>query len=260
MTGSGSAAVGILTGWGEGVGALPADARRAAGGRSVVPVAVPAAGGERTRRATRECRLALAAVEAALRVAGLPPAALAGPETGLVYVTAAAYGAANRAFIEGRGPDGTPAAALHFPYTAPSAVPAEVTIAYGLTGPYVILVGGAPATGQALGQAGRLLARAACRRVLVLAVETFAELADLVPRRPAVPLVEAAACAVLTGNAAPPAGDAGWAIRLAGVRRRAGETLSCAPLIALALAGADDPGPGSAAGGAVGEGPAAVRG
>ena len=76
--------LGLLTGWGVGVPALPADARDAAGGRAVVALPAPPASGERFRRATRECRLAVAAVEAALTDAGLEPSAVAGPDTALV--------------------------------------------------------------------------------------------------------------------------------------------------------------------------------
>ena len=57
--------VGLLTGWGAGVAALPEDARRAAGERRVVTAATPPLAGERFRRATRECLLGVAAVEAA---------------------------------------------------------------------------------------------------------------------------------------------------------------------------------------------------
>jgi hypothetical protein len=226
--------LGLLTGWGPGVAALPADAVRAAGGRAVLPLAAPPAMGERFRRATRECRLAVAAVEAALADAGLEPAAVAGPGTALLYVTAAAYGASNVAFIAGGG-------TLHFPYTAPSAVPAEVAIHYGLTGGYVILVGGPAVTIDVLWQAETLLA-AGAERALVVAVETFAECAALwargrwtTPR----PLVEGAACAVLEPGGAPAAyesvGAAPTALEAA-AERRAGATLACGPLVALALA------------------------
>src|SRR3989442_14426871 len=74
------------------------------------------------------------------------------------------------------------AGAMHLPNTAPSAVPAEVTIEYGLRGPYVTLVGGAAVTLEALAWAARLMAEDACERALVLAVETFAECADLFAR------------------------------------------------------------------------------
>jgi hypothetical protein len=55
--------------------------------------------------------------------------AIAGERTALLYVTAAAYGASNRAFIERRG------GVVHFAYTAP-AVLAEVAIEFGVVGPY----------------------------------------------------------------------------------------------------------------------------
>jgi len=226
--------VGLLTGWGAGVAALPEDARQAAGARRVVPLATPPLAGERFRRATRECLLGVAAVEAALRESGLSRAAVAGPRTALVYVTAAAYAASNKGFIEGAG------TTLHFPYTAPSAVPAEVAIEYGLTGGYVILVGGATAAVDALWQAGTLLAAGRADTALVLAVETFEECADLwargrwaTPR----PLVEAAACAVLIGGGDDTGYGPGAASTLeALVARRAGETLACGPLVGLALA------------------------
>ncbi len=270
MRGATVAGVGLLTGWGEGIAALPADARAAAGGRRVVALRRPALAGERFRRATRECLLGVAAVEALLRETGLTREAIQGSETALIYVTAAAYGASNVQFIEAGtqgpasaagGPRQEPAGsaapsptglqeragALHFPYTAPSAVPGEVAIEFVLTGPYVILIGGAAATLAALRQAARLLAAGRCRRALVLAVETFAECEDLWARarglvRP--PLVEAAACALLlplaaTTTAAPAPRDSELEAR---VRRRAGETLACAPLVALALSRAGDAG------------------
>ena len=242
--------VGLLTGWGAGTANLPADARTAAAGRRVIPLATPPYDGERFRRATRECLLGVAAVGAMLDDAGLARAAIAGPDTALVYVTAAAYGASNRQFIDGGrarpaeaagGPTHARVApSVYFPYTAPSAVPAEVAIEYGLRGGYVILVGGAAAAVQALWQAASLLGRRRCRRALVLAVETFAECEDLWARgRWALrgPLVEAAACVLLEGD-----GDARYAAvaRPAPLetlaRRRAGETLACEPLIGLGLA------------------------
>lgn len=236
--------VGMLTGWGRGVAALPEDARTAAGGRRVIPLLVPRPGGDRLRRATRECLLGVAAVDALLRETGLDRATITGSRTALIYVTAGAYAASNRTFLAAAGTPG----ALHFPYTAASAVPAEVTIEFGLTGPYVILIGGAAATIDAFGQAHRLMADGACDRALVLAVETFEECADLYARARWLlgrPLVEAAACALLAPD------GRGWAVRPAAdpspleltVARRAGETLACGPLIALALAAAagDDP-------------------
>jgi hypothetical protein len=228
-------AAGVVTGWGSGIAALPADATLAAGGRAVVAVPPGPATGERFRRATRECLLGVAAVEALRADAGLDRAMLAGPRTGLVYVTAAAYGASNRQFLDGDG-----GRALHFPYTAPCAVAAEVTIEFQLTGPYVTMVGGADTTRDALWHAGRLLGAEACDRVLVLALETFAECADLWARarwRCPPPLTEAAACVMLQPDVQGPAFDETVLEpfeRLA--RRRAGETLACGPLIALALA------------------------
>lgn len=246
MSGVSLAGVGVITGWGSGVAALPADAAVAAGDRAVVTVATPALGGERFRRATRECLLAVTAVQAALEDAGLNRHEVAGTGTALLYVTAAAYGSSNRAFIEAGAPGG--AGALHFPYTAPSAVPAEVTIEYGLRGPYVTLIGGAAVTLEALGWAGRLVAEQMCRRALVVAVETFAECADLYARDRRLlgrPLTEAAACALLAPGERRLTvidGDGGSELT-ARARLRAGETLACGPLVALALtrAAGDDP-------------------
>jgi hypothetical protein len=241
------AAIGLVTPWGEGLAALPGDARRAAGSRRVVAMPRIEIAGDRFRRATRECLMGVAAVEAMLREARLDRGALAGDGTALVYVTAAAYGAANREFAA----PSTPAGALHFPYTAPSAVAAEVAIEFGLRGGYVILVGGAVSTVDALWQAGRSVARGDSERALVLAVETFAECEDLYARarfRVPAPLVEAAACALLLPGEgelaleAPVASSARAASPLEALaRRRAGETFSCAPLIALALGRESDP-------------------
>jgi hypothetical protein len=198
--------------------------------------------GDRLRRATRECRLAIDAVDALLEDGGLARADIAGPETALVYVTAAAYGASNRAFVEGGGH------ALHFPYTAPSAVPAEVSIEFGLHGPYAVLIGGAATTIDAIRHAAVLLARGACTRAIVLAVETFAECAEILRRGGAVddgPLVEAAVAGLfeMGGSSemggprrapqaphAPRPGEAGtlreWQLQ--------GTSLACGPLLELA--------------------------
>jgi len=230
------AGVGILTGWGNGVAALPANAREAAGGRAVVPLGQPVMDGERFRRATRECLLGVEAVAATLRDAGLDRAAIRGNRTALLFVTAGAYGPSNVDFVLGR--TGT----LHFPYTAPSALSGEVAIEFGLTGAYVILIGAATATVDALWQASRLLAAGRCDSALVLAIETFADCEALWRRArwtlPA-PLVESAACALLTADDAESAyraaADDPGALQ-AEVETRAGRTLAAAPLIALGLA------------------------
>jgi hypothetical protein len=120
----------------------------------------------------------------------------------------------------------------------------EVAIEFGLTGPYGILIGGAAATIDALWQATRLLTAGRCARALVLAVETFEECAGLFARGRWLvrrPLVEAAACALLVPGAQRARYDAPRTPSpletLA--RTRAGETLACGPLIALALARED---------------------
>jgi hypothetical protein len=255
VTGTQVAAVGVVTGWGESAAALPPDAVRAAAGRRVIAALRPSLVGERFRRATRECLLGVAAVEALLREANLGREEIRGGETALVYVTAAAYGSSNRDFIVAGAArtedsvgglsqvrrDSAASSTLHFPYTAPSAVPAEVAIEFGLTGPYVILLGGAAATIDGLWQATLLLGRGQCVRALVLAVETFAECEGLWARGRwllRTPLVESAACALLVPGpwraAYGPASTPSPLEALA--RARAGETLACAPLIALALA------------------------
>jgi len=217
------------------VAALPADARAAATAHPVVRLTRPPLDGERFRRATRECLLGVAAVQQMLDDAGLDRAAIAGPRTALLFVTAGAYGASNVEFLAGR------AGTLHFPYTAPSALSAEVAIEFGLTGAYVILIGGPTATVDALWQGGRMVQDGRCDRALVLAVETFDECETLWRRARwtlPVPLVEAAACALLlpgSAEAAPAGGHRDGALETA-VQQRAGSTLACGPLIALALA------------------------
>jgi len=229
-------AVGVITGWGEGLHALPDDATGASAGQSSLTIERPSLDGERFRRATRECLLGVAAVQAVLAKSGRSAQDIDGGATALVYATAAAYGSSNRAFVEAAPTAGT----LHFPYTAASAVPAEVAIEFQLTGPYVIFVGGATATIEALAHAARLIERGECERALVLAVETFRECEDLHARTRWLlhrPLVESAACALLgAGTGRLSLADATAPSSLARhARRRAGETLACEPLIALAL-------------------------
>jgi hypothetical protein len=305
-------AVAVLTGWGAGIRALPDDAARAAAGRAVIPLSRPDLEGERFRRATRECLMGVAAVDALLREGGIDRGIIRGCSTALFYVTAAAYGASNQAFIVAESmrparpdggpsekrsgsvvaesmrparPDGGPSekrsgsvaaesmrparpeggssekrpaaprqarpgavapGGTYFPYTAPSAMAGEVAIEFELTGPYGILIGGAAATIDALWQATRLLGDGRCERAIVLAVETFEECADLYARGRWLvkrPLVEAAACALLVPGAWRARYDAPRtpsALETA-TRTRAGETLACAPLIALALAREEDP-------------------
>lgn len=241
MSGSAVTAVAVLTGWGPGIEALPADAARAAAGRAVIPLGRPALESERFRRATRECLLGVAAVDALLREAGLSRDVVRGSSTALIYVTGGAYGASNQAFVVA---DGVRGGTLHFPYTAPSAMAGEVAIEFGLTGPYGILIGGSAATIDALWQATRLVAGGRCERALVLAVETFEECAALYARGRWLvrrPLVEAAACALLVPGVQRARYDAPRTPSALETlaRARAGETLACAPLIALALAGDD---------------------
>jgi hypothetical protein len=160
--------------------------------------------------------------------------ALAGGRTALIFVTAAAYAPSNRAFIEGRG------GSTHFAYTAPAVMPAEVAIALDVAGPSLVLIGGPPATLRGIWHAATLLEGGACDRALVLAVEAFEGVEDVVAvsrRRSVEPMVESAACLLLgpgTGRLALGSGR-GARPDPGGVRRRAGEMLACEPLVALAL-------------------------
>jgi len=213
---------------------VPRDALAAAGERTVLAVPRPALDPDRFRRSRRECLMGVAAVSAMLEDAGEGPEAIAGERTALLYATVAAYAPSNREFIEARG------GSVYFPYTAGAAVPAETAIAFGLTGPYEILLGGAPATLRAIARAATLLETGACDRALVLAVEVFEECADLFAQTRSAfgkPLVEAAACVWLE----PGEGRLTFEQRrgrgsVDGGRLRLGEMLACEPLAALALA------------------------
>ena len=168
--------IGAITGWAEGIQALPEGTLSGDGG-GLVTAPTPVLGGDRFRRATRECLLAVAAAKAAVADAGLAETDVAGSRTGILYVSATGYAAANRAFLEDES-----STTLHFPYTSPSAVPGEVTIELGIRGPYVNVMGGAPATLQAIWWAARWLAEGRVDRVLVLAVEALHEIRDLFDR------------------------------------------------------------------------------
>ena len=186
---------GLLTGWGTGLQSLPTSPIVPAQGQRLLPVTTPVLDSERLRRATRECLLGVAAVQAALDDSRLTRHEVAGARTALVYASASSYAAANWAFVTSETEH-----ALHFPYTAPSAVPAEVTIQFGITGPYLTLLSGANAGIEALWQATTLLTMAQCDRVLVLAVETFQDCAELYTTGRwllGTPLLESAACLIL---------------------------------------------------------------
>src|SRR5262249_27708399 len=92
---------GLLTGWGRGLPSLPLEVHSAAPGQRILPVATPRLTSERLRRATRECLLGVAAVEAALEHAQLSHEEVAGPRTALVFASASAYAAANWTFLTG---------------------------------------------------------------------------------------------------------------------------------------------------------------
>jgi hypothetical protein len=134
-------------------------------------------------------------VQAALDHSCLASHEVAGTRTALVYASASSYAAANWTFVTRETEN-----ALHFPYTAPSAVPAEVTIQFGITGPYLTLLSGANAGIEALWQAATLLTTAQCDRALVVGVETFQECAEIYTTGRwllGTPRLEAAACLVL---------------------------------------------------------------
>jgi 3-oxoacyl-(acyl-carrier-protein) synthase len=234
-------AVGLLSGWGRGAAAVPADAARAAAGRAVLPLERPAVTHERFRRSRRECLLGVAAVGALLEDAGVEADAIEGERTALLFASAAAYAASNREFIGAR------VGGVYFPYTPAAAVPAEAAIEFGLTGPYEILIGGPTATMRAVARAAALLESGACDRALVLAVEIFEECADLFARargRLARPLVEAAGCLLLEPGEGTLSFDQrrGGRRETGGARQRLGEMLACEPVAALALARDNDGG------------------
>jgi len=211
----------------RGVGLVRGPAASERGG-DVLSLGRPAPRASRSRRATRECLLALGAVEAMLEDAGATRAEIGGDGTALLFATAAAYAASNRSFIEGGG-------SIYFAYTAPAVVPAEVAIEFAVAGPYAVFIGGPPATLRAIWQAAILLETGACGRALILSVEIFDECADLYARARRFrrgPLVEAAACLWLEP------GDAGHlsfqSARERGARDGAEELFACAPLAALA--------------------------
>ncbi len=228
-------AVGLLTAWGNGGTALPADAVTAADGRPVLSLGRPAFQQDRLRRVPRECLLGLAAVEAMLADAQAGREAISGDRTALLYVSAGSYAASNRLFIA-HGSGGA-----YFPYTAPAAVPAEAAIEFGITGPNAIFIGGPPATLRAIWYAATLLEAALCDRVLVLAVETFEECVDLYTRGRKLtghPLVEAAGCLWLepgNGILAIESHRGGGRPNRDGIRWRLGETFACEPMATLDL-------------------------
>ena len=139
--------------------------------------------------------LAITAVEQALLHSPLSAADLAGQRTALVYASASSYVAANWLFLHA-----DPSSAMYFPYTAPSAVPGEVSMYFNITGPYLSFLSGANAGLEALWQAAILLNTDQCDRALILGVETFIECEELYTRGRrllSMPLVETAVCLLL---------------------------------------------------------------
>jgi hypothetical protein len=187
--------VSLVTGWGEGLQSLPADASAAAAGRRILALPTPSFDEARLRRVTRECLLAISAVEQVLLHSALSAKDLTGQRTALVYASASSYVAANWAFLHA-----DTSSAMYFPYTAPSAVPGEVSMYFNITGPYLSFLSGANAGLEALWQAVTLLNTDQCDRALILGVETFLECADLYTRGRrllSTPLVETALCLLL---------------------------------------------------------------
>jgi Beta-ketoacyl synthase, N-terminal domain len=188
-------ATSVLTGWGEGLQSLPTDAVTAAAGRQILPLATPQFADDRLRRATRECTLAITAVEHAMRHGAVAATELAGQRTALIYASASSYVAANWAFLHADA-----SSVMYFPYTAASAVPGEVSMYFNITGPYLSFLSGGNAGLEALWQAVTLLNNDQCDRAVILVVETFAECADLYARGRRLlswPLVETAVCLLL---------------------------------------------------------------
>jgi hypothetical protein len=188
-------ATSVLTGWGEGLLSLPANAVTAAAGRQILPLATSQFADDRLRRATRECTLAITAVEHALLYGAISATELAGQRTALIYASASSYVAANWAFLHADA-----SSVMYFPYTAASAVPGEVSMYFNITGPYLSFLSGGNAGLEALWQAVTLLNNDQCDRALILVVETFAECADLYARGRRLlswPLVETAVCLLL---------------------------------------------------------------
>jgi hypothetical protein len=187
--------VSVISGWGDGLSALPTDATTAAAGRPILPLLVPQFADDRLRRATRECVLAITAVEQTLLHSTLSAADLAGQRTALVYASASSYVAANWAFLHA-----DTSSVMYFPYTAPSAVPGEVSMYFNITGPYLSFLSGANAGLEALWQAVTLLNNDHCDRALILTVETFVECEELYMRSRrllSLPLVETSVCLLL---------------------------------------------------------------
>jgi len=185
----------VITGWGAGLQHLPPSADAEAAGRRVLPIPTPVIDDDRLRRATRECLLAIDCVKQLLCQHGLDRADLSGPRTAMVYASASAYAAANWAFLHADA-----SVATYFPYTAPSIVPGEVTIAFNITGPYVSFLSGANAGLEALWHAVTLLTQDQCDRALILGIETFAECEALFTSGRwllSSPLVETALCWLL---------------------------------------------------------------
>lgn len=187
--------VSLATGWGEGLHSLPKDAVAAAAGKQILPLPTLIVDDDRLRRATRECLLAIAAVETALRHSPWSAADLAGQRTALVYASASSYISANWSFLHADA-----SSVVYFPYTAPSAVPGEVSMYFNITGPYLSFLSGANAGLEALWHAVTLLNTGQCERALVLVVETFSECEELfllTRRLVSFPLVETTLCVLL---------------------------------------------------------------
>lgn len=191
----------VISGWGDGLTAFPPDATIAASGRMILPLSPPQFVDDRLRRATRECAFAIAAVERMLLHSSVSAVDLAGRRTALVYASVSSYVAANWAFLHADA-----SSVMYFPYTAPSAVPGEVSMYFNITGPYLSFLSGANAGLEALWQAVTLLNNDQCDRVLILTVETFVECEELYKRSRRLlswPLVETAVCLLLERQPVP---------------------------------------------------------
>lgn len=151
----------------------------------------PHFGSGRIARADRFTQLG--ALVLAKVLAGLVP--LNPEQVALVTASALASAHTNERFERRRREGRAPEPRL-FPYTAPNAGGGEWSIAAGVRGPILTLVGGPEVALAALERASSWIARARCQRAFVVAVECPPEHADLVAPPGIVPMECAAAVVI----------------------------------------------------------------
>jgi hypothetical protein len=114
----------------------------------------------RLPRMDRLCALALVAADGAVINAGLPPQALEGPRTAVVFGTAFGCHATNEAYYRDLLSGGSRAASPRlFAYTLPSSPVGEICIHFQITGPASTRAGGLTSGLEALIEGQRLLRR-----------------------------------------------------------------------------------------------------